>query len=129
MFDTQETDIATLATHFNNDNDAKSPNSPKIVIDKRGFALYFSRSVIPFVRDSDEKFSYLKHIGIYAYRANVLQEIAQLPPSPLEKAENLEQLRWLENGYRIRVGMTSQATVGIDTPADLEKARQLLSAP
>ena len=134
LFDTDETHIATLATHFNNPDDVKSPNSPKIVTDKRGFALYFSRSVIPFVRDTGEgrqgsqdgSSPYLKHIGIYAYRANVLREIAQLPPSPLEKAESLEQLRWLENGYRIRVGLTSQATIGIDTPADLEKARQLL---
>ncbi|MBQ6652400.1 MAG: 3-deoxy-manno-octulosonate cytidylyltransferase [Prevotella sp.] len=126
LFDTDETHIATLATHFNSPDDAKSPNSPKIVTDKRGFALYFSRSVIPFVREAGGNFPYLKHIGIYAYRADVLREIAQLPPSPLEKAESLEQLRWLENGYRIRVGLTSQATIGIDTPADLEKARQLL---
>lgn len=108
-----------------------NPNSPKIVTDNRGFALYFSRSVIPYVRGHEhdtwlKEFPFLKHLGIYAYRGNVLREITQLPQSPLEKAESLEQLRWLQNGYRIRVGITHVETVGIDTPADLERAELFL---
>ena len=109
----------------------ENPNSPKIVCDKQGFALYFSRSVIPFVRGQEPKswlnhYPYLKHLGLYAYRREVLREVTQLPQSPLELAESLEQLRWLENGYRIRVGLTDVETVGIDTPADLERAEQFL---
>lgn len=108
-----------------------NPNSPKIVVSQLGYAMYFSRSVIPFCRGVETKlwpasFPYLKHIGLYAYRSNVLEEITQLPQSPLEKAESLEQLRWLENGYRIKVGMTDIETIGIDTPADLERAESFL---
>lgn len=111
----------------------KNPNSPKIVTDVNGFALYFSRSVIPFIRGYEEKdwlgrFPFLKHLGIYAYRADVLKEITRLPQSPLEIAESLEQLRWLQNGYRIRVGITNVETVGIDTPQDLERAEQYLQS-
>jgi 3-deoxy-manno-octulosonate cytidylyltransferase (CMP-KDO synthetase) len=108
-----------------------NPNSPKIVCDKRGFALYFSRSVIPYIRNVEQEnwftqFPYLKHLGIYAYRREVLREVTQLPQSPLEVAESLEQLRWLENGYRIRVGLTDVETVGIDTPEDLQRAEAFL---
>ena len=110
---------------------AMNPNSPKIVTDRQGFALYFSRSVIPFVRGKEQTewlrhFPYLKHLGIYAYRREILQEVTQLPQSPLELAESLEQLRWLENGYRIRVGITDVETVGIDTPEDLQRAEEFL---
>jgi 3-deoxy-manno-octulosonate cytidylyltransferase (CMP-KDO synthetase) len=110
---------------------AKSPNSPKIVTDLQGFALYFSRSVIPFVRGIEQEewmthFPYLKHLGLYAYRREVLREVTQLPQSPLELAESLEQLRWLENGYRIRVGLTDVETVGIDTPEDLQRAEEFI---
>lgn len=108
-----------------------NPNSPKIATDRQGFALYFSRSVIPYVRGAEQaewlsRFPYLKHLGIYAYRREVLHEITQLPQSPLELAESLEQLRWLENGYRIRVGLTDAETVGIDTPEDLQRAETFL---
>lgn len=132
-FDDPSTEIATLGKPFGNDMDAVSnPNSPKIVVDKRGYAMYFSRSIIPFVRGKDEKewpFSYpfLKHIGLYAYRRNVLKEVTQLPQGELEKAESLEQLRWLENGYRIKVGLTDVETVGIDTPEDLARAEAILT--
>ena len=110
-----------------------NPNSPKIVCDRRGFALYFSRSVIPHVRGKEQQewllhYPYLKHLGMYAYRREVLREITQLPQSPLELAESLEQLRWLENGYRIRVGHTDTETVGIDTPADLQRAEEFLKS-
>ena len=109
----------------------KNPNSPKIVVDNQGFALYFSRSVIPFVRGVDEaewlsRYPFLKHLGLYAYRREVLREVTQLPMSSLETAESLEQLRWLQNGYRIRVAETNIETVGIDTPDDLERAEQFL---
>ena len=96
-----------------------------------GYAMYFSRSVIPYLRGIDKEewlsnFNFLKHIGLYAYRTHVLKEITQLPQSKLEKAESLEQLRWLENGYRIKVGTTNIETIGIDTPNDLEKAEEFL---
>lgn len=131
-FDDPTTQIATLGKPFGNDIEAISnPNSPKIVVDKKGFALYFSRSIIPFVRGKEaaewpSSYPFLKHLGLYAYRRNVLREVTQLPQGVLEKAESLEQLRWLENGYKIRVGLTDIETVGIDTPADLERAEKFL---
>ena len=127
LFEDAETQIATLGKPFDTMEAVDNPNSPKIVTDVRGFALYFSRSVIPFVRGKVhdewlEHFPYLKHLGIYAYRREVLREITRLPQSPLEQAESLEQLRWLQQGYRIKVGLTHVETIGIDTPADLERA-------
>jgi 3-deoxy-manno-octulosonate cytidylyltransferase (CMP-KDO synthetase) len=109
----------------------ENPNSPKIVTDVNGYALYFSRSVIPYVRGKEREqwlqhFPFLKHIGLYAYRRKVLDEITRLPQSTLELAESLEQLRWLQNGYRIKVGLTDVETVGIDTPEDLARAEALL---
>jgi 3-deoxy-manno-octulosonate cytidylyltransferase (CMP-KDO synthetase) len=132
-FSDPSTQIATLGKPFESMEAVKNPNSPKIVTDVNGFALYFSRSVIPFIRGYEEKdwlgrFPFLKHLGIYAYRADVLKEITRLPQSPLEIAESLEQLRWLQNGYRIRVGITNVETVGIDTPQDLERAEQYLQS-
>ena len=131
LFEDSETQIGTLGKPFENLEAIQNPNSPKIVCDRRGFALYFSRSVIPYVRGEEpatwlEHFPYLKHLGIYAYRRQVLHEVTQLPQSSLEKAESLEQLRWLENGYRIRVGITNVETVGIDTPEDLQRAEEFL---
>lgn len=131
LFDNPETQIGTLGKRFESIEAAENPNSPKIVTDVQGFALYFSRSVIPFVRGKERtewlaQFPFLKHLGIYAYRREVLAEITQLPQSTLEKAESLEQLRWLQNGYRIRVGETDVETVGIDTPDDLKRAETFL---
>ncbi len=133
LFDDGETQIGTLGKRFDTMEATENPNSPKIACDRRGFALYFSRSVIPFVRGQEraswlEHYPFLKHLGLYAYQREVLREITQLPQSPLELAESLEQLRWLENGYRIRVGLTDMETVGIDTPEDLERAEQFLHA-
>ena len=133
-FDDANTQIATLGIRFGDDiTSIQNPNSPKIVVDRSGFAMYFSRSVIPFCRGKETEswgmaFPYLKHIGMYAYRREVLREITNLPQSPLEIAESLEQLRWLENGYRIKVGETYTETIGIDTPADLQKANALLNS-
>jgi 3-deoxy-manno-octulosonate cytidylyltransferase (CMP-KDO synthetase) len=131
LFDDPQTQIGTLGKRFESMEAVENPNSPKIVTDAKGFALYFSRSVIPFIRgcQRDEWFGqypFLKHLGIYAYRREVLGEITKLPQSSLEIAESLEQLRWLQNGYRIRVGETNIETVGIDTPEDLKRAEQLL---
>lgn len=132
LFKHPQTQIATLGKPFESIEAVKNINSPKIVTDNQGFALYFSRSVIPFVRGVKEEewlehFPYLKHLGIYAYRREVLREVTQLPQGRLEKAESLEQLRWLENGYRIRVGLTDVETVGIDTPEDLQRAEEFLA--
>lgn len=133
-FDEPDTQIATLVKPFTMSDGTEAlfnPNSPKVVLNRQKEALFFSRSVIPHIRGKEperwlESHTFYKHIGMYAYRADILEEITQLPPSALEKAESLEQLRWLENGYRIRVGITHRETVGIDTPADLEKALKLL---
>ena len=132
LFDDPDTQIGTLGKPFDTMNQAENPNSPKIVCDLRGYALYFSRSVIPFIRGQErtawmEQFPFLKHLGIYAYRREVLAEITKLPQSPLELAESLEQLRWLQNGYRIKVGLTDVETVGIDTPEDLTRAEAFLA--
>lgn len=131
LFDAPETQIGTLGKRFDNMEAVQNANSPKIVCDVNGFALFFSRSVIPFVRGQEPSewlshFPFLKHLGIYAYRREVLAEITKLPQSPLEIAESLEQLRWLQNGYRIRVGETNVETVGIDTPEDLKRAEAFL---
>lgn len=133
LFDDEATQIGTIGKPFETMEAAESPNSPKIVTDVRGYALYFSRSVIPFVRGRERAewlgaFPFLKHLGLYAYRREVLREITQLPQSPLELAESLEQLRWLQNGYRIKVGLTDVETVGIDTPEDLARAEAFLQS-
>lgn len=131
-FDDADTEIATLGKPFETMEAVMNPNSPKIITDLKGYAMYFSRSVIPFVRGKEvqewlENFPYLKHLGIYAYKCEVLRQITKLPQSPLEIAESLEQLRWLQNGYKIKVGKTDIETVGIDTPEDLMKAEIFLS--
>ena len=132
LFDNPTTQIGTLGKRFDSIEATLNPNSPKIVTDLQGFALYFSRSIIPFVRGKEQtewlkSYPFLKHLGLYAYRREVLHEVTQLPQSHLELAESLEQLRWLENGYRIRVGLTDVETVGIDTPEDLERAEEFLN--
>ena len=135
-FDTPSTQIATLVKPFTADNDfeaLENVNSPKVVLDRNMKALYFSRSIIPYQRNADKKdwlknHVYYKHIGLYAYRAEVLKEITSLPQSSLELAESLEQLRWLENGYSIKAGITEVETIGIDTPQDLERAERFLES-
>ena len=127
--------IATLVKPFRPDDDFETTlfnaNSPKVVLNKKNEAMYFSRSIIPYMRGRKytewlPNHTYYKHIGLYAYRADTLKEITHLPQSPLELAESLEQLRWLENGYKIKVGITQQETIGIDTPEDMEKALAFL---
>ena len=131
LFDDSKVQIGTLGKPFETIEAAINPNSPKIVTDLNGYALYFSRSVIPYIRGKEQAdwlqhFPFLKHIGLYAYRREVLAQITKLPQSPLELAESLEQLRWLQNGFRIKVGLTDIETVGIDTPEDLQRAESLL---
>lgn len=134
-FDDPDTQIATLVKPFTAEDGWESlqnPNSPKVVVDNRMRALYFSRSVIPYLRGSEQgewlqRHTYYKHIGLYAYRANVLKEITALSQSSLELAESLEQLRWLQNGYTIKVGISEVETIGIDTPEDLARAEAYLA--
>ena len=130
-----ETEIATLVKAFSPDDDFDTlfnPNTPKVILNKKMQAVYFSRSIIPYIRGKHHsewlKYSiFYKHIGIYAYRSEVLKEITSLPQSNLEKAESLEQLRWIENDYTIKAGITTEETIGIDTPEDLEKALKFIS--
>ena len=133
-FDSPQTQIATLVRPFEATEGYEAlanPNSPKVVMNERHEALYFSRSIIPYLRGVDPEqwltqHVYYKHIGMYGYRADVLGEITRLPQSSLELAESLEQLRWLQNGYPVKVGITTQETIVIDAPADLQKAISLL---
>lgn len=122
-------DIATLVKKINSPDELFSPNCVKVVTDTNGNALYFSRQPIPFLRGIEqdkwlENHTFYKHIGIYAYRTDVLNKIVNLPQTPLEKAESLEQLRWLENGLKIATAVTSCENIAIDTPDDLIKAER-----
>ncbi len=127
-FNDDEVKIATLVRKAKADEDIFNPNQPKVVLDVNGYALYFSRAAIPYMRDAEtrewsEKHTYYKHIGLYAYRAETLRQLTTLPQGNLEKAESLEQNRWLENGFRIKTALTIWENIGIDTPEDLEKAK------
>lgn len=131
-FNDADTQIATLGKKFATLEEAKNPNSPKIILDNRSYAMYFTRALAPYIRGKEENqwidvYPFLKHIGLYAYRTEVLRELTKLPQSPLEIAEGLEQLRWLQNGYKIKVGLTEVETVGIDTPEDLRRAELFLA--
>ena len=134
-FDDPDTQIATLVKPFTPEQGFEAlanVNSPKVVVDKNMRAIYFSRSIIPYIRKGEQKdwmtmHTYYTHIGLYAYRAEVLAEITALPQSSLEIAESLEQLRWIENGYTIKVGVTDIETIGIDTPEDLARAERFLA--
>ena len=126
-FEDDEVEIATLAKRFEQNADIFDPNKVKVVCSAKGTALYFSRSAIPFCRGIEkecwlEMTPFYKHVGMYAYRPEVLKEITALPQGRLEKAESLEQLRWLENGYTIAVRETAHESIGIDTPEDLKRA-------
>ena len=123
--------IATLVRKAAPGENLTTPTQPKVVLSKNMDAIYFSRSVIPFLRDAapeewSMKHNYYKHIGLYGYRASTLMQITRLPQSALELAESLEQLRWIENGYRIRCAVTPWESIGIDTPEDLERAEKML---
>ncbi|MBQ2728703.1 MAG: 3-deoxy-manno-octulosonate cytidylyltransferase [Alistipes sp.] len=135
-FEHPATDIATLVKPFTEADGLaalENPNSPKVVLDGASQAIYFSRSVIPYLRNYPREewlahHTFYKHIGIYAFRTEVLKAVTALPQSTLERMESLEQLRWLENGYKIGVGITDIETIGIDTPEDLERAEAFLAS-
>jgi 3-deoxy-manno-octulosonate cytidylyltransferase (CMP-KDO synthetase) len=127
-FNDPGTQIATLIKKLSTNEELHNANSPKVIINKNSEAIYFSRSPLPHIRGQEpqnwlQHFTYFKHIGIYGYRADILQQITKLPVSPLEKAESLEQLRWVENGYKIKVAETEIETIAIDTPEDLKKLK------
>jgi len=124
--DKKEISLASLKIQLKELAEIQNPNNVKVITDNNGFALYFSRSVIPFLRDQDFDVKYYKHIGVYAFRKEALLEFSKLPMLPLETAEKLEQLRYLEYGKRIKMIETDFVGVGIDTPEDLEKAKRLI---
>jgi len=129
-FNDSQTEIATLIKHEKKIENILNPNIVKVIFNHQNWAIYFSRSPIPFVRDSDknkwtEKFDFHKHIGIYAYRKNILKTITNLKQSGLEIAESLEQNRWIENGFKIKIEKTDIESIGIDTIDDLEKVNNL----
>lgn len=134
-FDSENVEIATLIRPFDRAlgiDALVNPNSPKVVCDNNENAIYFSRSVIPYLRSEPdmsrwpEKIQYYTHVGIYAFRSATLAKLVKLPQAPLEIAESLEQLRWLSAGYKIRTAITECPTIGIDTPADLQRAIKFL---
>lgn len=132
-FGDKEVEISTLIKEVSGIEELENPNIPKVVIDEKGNALYFSRAVIPFIRDKSdlkifEEYRFYRHIGIYAYRTDILKELSTLKPTALELAESLEQLRWLQKGYKIRTSVSLWDSIGIDTPADLENAKVLLKS-
>jgi 3-deoxy-manno-octulosonate cytidylyltransferase (CMP-KDO synthetase) len=130
-----QTELATLIKKIDSVEQLLNPNVVKVVCNKNSEALYFSRSVVPYFRNQEQAewvthHTYFKHIGMYGYRSDVLEKITSLKVSSLERAESLEQLRWLESGYKINVKETSIETIGIDTPEDLQTAiRQLINNP
>lgn len=121
-----EISMATLMTRMG-EEEYNNPNAVKVVTDQNGYALYFSRSLIPYPRKADKNFAVYKHVGIYAYRRDFLMKFANLPSTPLEQAESLEQLRALEHGYKIKVLETDHQFIGVDTPEDLEQVNKLLT--
>lgn len=129
-FNSSDVEIATLVKPFSKEDGLTAlmdAGTPKVVLNKKMQAIYFSRSVVPYVRDAQRedwlsKHVFYKHIGLYGYRCDVLHDISRLEPTPLEKAESLEQLRWIENGYVIKVGITDVVSFGIDFPDDIPEA-------
>lgn len=119
--------MVTWAQKITDPRDIENPNVVKVVFDKHGDALYFSRWPIPYVRDKDGRAEHYRHFGIYAYRREFLLQYVKLPQTPLERAERLEQLRALENGYQIRVLLTEHESIGVDTPEDVAKVEKLLA--
>ena len=124
-----DTQIVSLAKRIEDEEELFSSNTVKVVMDAKGNALYFSRNPIPYMRNIDHKKwlargCFYKHIGIYAYKADTLHQIATMPPTTLEMAESLEQLRWIENGLKICMGVTEAENISVDQPSDIEKAEK-----
>jgi 3-deoxy-manno-octulosonate cytidylyltransferase (CMP-KDO synthetase) len=127
LFDEEQTQVASLMHAITDARQITDPNAVKVVVNRHMEALYFSRSAIPYLRDPKVEVCYYKHIGVYAYRKDILLKITQLPPTLLEQAEKLEQLRMLENGIRIKMALTEPWSISIDTPEDLERAEKIFS--
>jgi 3-deoxy-manno-octulosonate cytidylyltransferase (CMP-KDO synthetase) len=130
-FQTPDVQLATLVKKINTDEELFNVNIPKVVLNTQKEAIYFSRQTIPFIRGKKQEewlknHTYYKHIGIYAYKASILKEITSLKPTTLELSEGLEQLRWIENGYKIKVELTDYESVAVDVPDDLQKLRKFL---
>ena len=125
-FPPENVQVASLMYEMKEAEDIENPNHVKVVTDKNNNALYFSRSVIPYQRDKNASVTYYKHVGIYAFRKEALMNFTFWEISPLEEVEKLEQLRYLENGIKIKMIVTDEAPISIDTPVDLEKAKRLL---
>jgi 3-deoxy-manno-octulosonate cytidylyltransferase (CMP-KDO synthetase) len=128
-FTDKSVEIATLVRKVQPGENIIDPNNPKVILDVNGNAIYFSRNVIPYIRNAKNEewtsfHTYYKHIGLYAYKTETLSSITSLTVSSLEKAESLEQNRWIENGYRIRTAVTEWESLCIDTPEDVEKAKK-----
>jgi len=123
----KKVDLGSLMFQITDKEEINNPNNVKVITDQQGFALYFSRSVIPFPRDEQAGVRYMKHIGIYAFRKQALLDFYSLPMLSLEASEKLEQLRYLEYGKRIKMVETTHGSIGIDTEEDLEKARKLIT--
>ncbi|MFC2123317.1 3-deoxy-manno-octulosonate cytidylyltransferase [Bacteroidota bacterium] len=124
-----EVHLATLVSKITDQKSLINPGVMKVIFNNSQDAIYFSRQAIPFIRDSDKDhwhkaFTFYKHVCIYAYRSDILPKVASLEMTPLEKAESLEQLRWIEHGYKIKAGITNYDSISIDTPEDLERALQ-----
>jgi 3-deoxy-manno-octulosonate cytidylyltransferase (CMP-KDO synthetase) len=122
----RQVDLASVMREIKDEAEINNPNNVKVVVDQNGFALYFSRSVIPYPREKNVGVRYFQHIGIYAFRKQALLDFYSLPMQSLEASEKLEQLRYLEFGKRIKMVETTHVGIGIDTPEDLEKARKML---
>ncbi|MFP4487899.1 MAG: 3-deoxy-manno-octulosonate cytidylyltransferase [Bacteroidales bacterium] len=133
-FDDETVEISSLVIKISDWKSLNDPNQVKVITDKKKFALYFSRTAIPYVRGAEKEkwlsyHAFYKHLGLYAYRAEILDNISRLKPSSLEKAEALEQNRWLENGYSIKCRLTEWESIGVDSPEDLERAIKLMKGP
>ncbi len=125
-FEDEKVEIATLGINTKDREEIEDANRIKLVRKMNGDALYFSRTPIPFERNSLEEFSFIRHIGIYAFKSNILKQLIQLPQSSLEQIESLEQLRWMDFGFNIRVMLTDIETPNIDVPSDVEKVLEMM---
>jgi len=127
LLDDNSVDLGTLVHRLHTEEEYRNPNVVKVAVDRSGFAIYFSRSPIPYIKSGSlESTVVYRHVGLYVYRTYALLDFAQAPSTPLETSEGLEQLRFLENGYRMKVVETQYESIGVDTPEDLEKVKKMM---
>ena len=127
LLDDASVDLSTLVHRINSEEEYRNPNVVKVAVTRSGFAMYFSRSPIPYVKSNAGNIPIYRHVGLYVYRKYALLDFAQTPSTPFETSEGLEQLRFLENGYRMKVIETQYKSIGVDTPEDLEKVKKMMS--